>query len=48
MSINEELKLMLIPKDESDEKNAIIEIRAGTVEKRQHFASDLLRMYKIF
>ena len=45
-SINEELKFMLIPKDESDEKNAIIEIRAGTGgEEAALFASDLLRMY---
>ena len=46
LSINEELKIMLIPKDESDEKNAIIEIRAGTGgEEAALFASDLLRMY---
>ena len=46
ISINEELKFMLIPKDESDEKNAIIEIRAGTGgEEAALFASDLLRMY---
>ena len=46
ISIHEELKFMLIPKDESDEKNAIIEIRAGTGgEEAALFASDLLRMY---
>ncbi len=46
ISINEELKFMLIPKDESDEKNAIIEIRAGTGgEEAALFAYDLLRMY---
>ena len=46
ISIKEELKFMLIPKDESDEKNAIIEIRAGTGgEEAALFASDLLRMY---
>ena len=46
ITINEELKFMLIPKDESDEKNAIIEIRAGTGgEEAALFASDLLRMY---
>ena len=46
MSLNEELKFMLIPKDESDEKNAIVEIRAGTGgEEAALFASDLLRMY---
>ena len=44
--IEDELKLMLIPKDESDEKNAIVEIRAGTGgEEAALFASDLLRMY---
>ena len=44
--IEEELKFMLIPKDESDEKNAIVEIRAGTGgEEAALFASDLLRMY---
>ena len=46
ISIKEELKFMLIPKDESDEKNAIIEIRAGTGgEEAALFAYDLLRMY---
>ncbi len=44
--VSEELKIMLIPKDESDEKNAIVEIRAGTGgEEAALFASDLLRMY---
>ena len=44
--IEEELKFMLIPKDKSDEKNAILEIRAGTGgEEAALFASDLLRMY---
>ena len=47
--IEEELKLMLIPKDEADERNAIIEIRAGTGgEEAALFASDLLRMYSKF
>ena len=46
ISITEELKFMLIPKDESDEKNAIVEIRAGTGgEEAALFAYDLLRMY---
>ena len=41
------LKLFLLPKDEADKKNAIIEIRAGTggLEARL-FASDLLKMYE--
>ena len=46
LSIEEELKILLIPKDPEDEKNVIIEIRAGTGgEEAALFASDLLRMY---
>ena len=45
-SLEDEIKILLIPKDEADEKNAIIEIRAGTGgEEAALFASDLLRMY---
>jgi peptide chain release factor 1 len=41
-----ELKLLLIPKDEDDSKNTIIEIRAGTGgEEAALFAADLYRMY---
>jgi peptide chain release factor 1 len=41
-----ELKKLLIPKDPSDEKNVIIEIRAGTGgEEAGLFAADLFRMY---
>ena len=37
---------MLIPKDPQDEKNAILEIRAGTGgDEASLFAGDLLRMY---
>ena len=44
--IESEIKLLLIPKDDSDEKNAIIEIRAGTGgEEAALFAADLFRMY---
>uniref|UniRef100_A0A7C2I2V7 Peptide chain release factor 1 n=1 Tax=Ammonifex degensii TaxID=42838 RepID=A0A7C2I2V7_9THEO len=40
------LKLLLLPKDPNDEKNVIIEIRAGTGgEEAALFAGDLLRMY---
>ena len=47
--LEDELKIMLIPKDESDERNAIVEIRAGTGgEEAALFASDLLRMYSKF
>ena len=45
----EELKLMLLPKDPRDGKNAIIEIRAGAGgDEAGHFAGDLLRMYTRF
>ncbi len=41
-----ELKLLLIPKDPNDEKNVIIEIRAGTGgEEASLFAAELFRMY---
>ena len=40
------IRQMLIPKDPQDEKNAIIEIRAGTGgDEASLFAGDLLRMY---
>ncbi|SFM96433.1 peptide chain release factor 1 [Thermodesulforhabdus norvegica] len=41
-----ELKILLLPKDPNDEKNVILEIRAGTGgEEAALFAADLLRMY---
>lgn len=41
------LRVLLLPKDAADEKNAIIEIRAGTGgEEAALFASNLLRMYQ--
>lgn len=41
-----ELKLMLAPKDPNDDKNVILEIRAGTGgEEAALFAADLFRMY---
>jgi peptide chain release factor 1 len=44
--IEEELKIMLLPKDPRDEKNVILEIRAGTGgEEAALFASTLFRMY---
>ena len=47
--IEDEIKVLLIPKDSSDEKNAIVEIRAGTGgEEAALFASDLFRMYLKF
>lgn len=45
----EKLKFLLIPKDPLDEKNIIMEIRAGTGgEEAALFASDLYRMYSRF
>lgn len=44
--IEDELKLLLIPKDPNDERNVIMEIRAGTGgEEAALFAADLFRMY---
>ena len=41
------LKLFLLPKDEADKKNAIIEIRAGTGGlEASLFAGDLFKMYE--
>jgi len=45
--IEKKLKLFLLPKDEADTKNAIIEIRAGTGGlEASLFASDLFKMYE--
>ena len=44
--LEQELKVMLLPKDPADEKDVIVEIRAGTGgEEAALFAGDLLRMY---
>jgi peptide chain release factor 1 len=41
-----ELKILLVPKDPNDEKNVVLEIRAGTGgDEAALFASDLFRMY---
>jgi len=41
-----QLKILLLPKDENDEKNVFLEIRAGTGgEEAALFAADLFRMY---
>jgi peptide chain release factor 1 len=41
------VKLSLLPKDEDDERNAILEVRAGTGgEEAALFAADLFRMYQ--
>ena len=42
-----EVQVALLPKDEADEKNAILEVRAGTGgDEAALFAGDLLRMYQ--
>lgn len=44
--LEEKLKVLLIPKDPNDEKNIILEIRAGTGgDEATLFAADLFRMY---
>ncbi len=41
------IKVLLLPKDEADERNAILEVRAGTGgDEAALFAADLLRMYQ--
>ena len=48
-TVEQELKLLLLPKDPLDEKNTILEIRAGTGgEEAALFAADLFRMYSRF
>lgn len=45
--LERQVQLMLLPKDEADEKNAIIEVRAGTGgEEAALFAAELFRMYE--
>ncbi len=47
--IEHELKIMLLPKDEDDEKNVIIEIRAGAGgDEASLFAAELKRMYGLY
>jgi peptide chain release factor 1 len=45
-AVERELKMLLIPKDPNDEKNVIVEIRAGTGgDEASLFAGELFRMY---
>jgi peptide chain release factor 1 len=47
--IEDEIKLLLIPSDPEDDKNAVVEIRAGTGgDEASIFAGDLFRMYSKF
>lgn len=46
---NEELKILLLPKDPNDDKNVIMEIRGGTGgDEAALFAADLMRMYSMY
>ncbi len=48
-AIEEEIRLLLVPKDENDEKNVLVEIRQGTGgEEAALFAADLFRMYSMY
>ena len=45
-SLEEELKILLLPKDKNDDKNVIVEIRGGAGgDEAALFAADLFRMY---
>ncbi len=47
--MEEEIRLLLLPSDPQDSKNAIVEIRAGTGgDEASLFAGDLFRMYSYF
>ena len=46
-ALEHDLKVLLLPKDEADSRNAILEVRAGTGgDEAALFAADLLRMYQ--
>ncbi len=47
--LEKEIRFMLVPKEPEDEKNAIIEVRAGTGgDEASLFAGELVRMYQRF
>lgn len=47
--LEEELKILLLPKDPDDDKNVIIEIRGGAGgDEAALFAAEIMRMYKMF
>ncbi|HWZ43243.1 MAG TPA: peptide chain release factor 1 [Candidatus Saccharimonadales bacterium] len=48
-TVNDELKALLVPKDPNDEKNVVLEIRAGTGgDEATLFAAEVFRMYNRF
>ena len=47
--VNDELKILLLPKDPNDDKNVIVEIRGGAGgDEAALFAADLMRMYSMY
>ena len=49
LAIEEELKVLLLPKDPNDEKNIILELRAGTGgDEASLFVAEVFRMYTRF
>ncbi|MBE7053898.1 MAG: peptide chain release factor 1 [Ruminococcaceae bacterium] len=49
LEIENEIKILLLPKDENDDKNVIMEIRGGAGgDEAALFAGDLLRMYSMY
>jgi len=47
--LENEIKILLLPKDPNDDKNVIVEIRGGAGgDEAALFASDLLRMYQMY
>ena len=48
-ALEEELKILLLPKDPNDDRSVIVEIRGGTGgEESSLFAADLFRMYSMY
>lgn len=48
-ALEEEIKMMLIPKDPEDDKNVIVELRAGTGgDEAAIFVEDIYRMYSMY
>lgn len=48
-ALEEELKILLIPKDPADDKNVIVELRAGTGgDEAAIFVEDIYRMYSMY
>jgi peptide chain release factor 1 len=48
-TLEQELRILLLPKDENDDRDVLVEVRAGTGgDEASLFAADLLRMYTRF